>query len=748
LTRTTPPSAFDLQLTECEVPPSGGPVTATVLLTDYENTVTFLPAASREITWYKESRVVNPSQTNVVTGQVYNAKIRDTGTGCSSDARVTFTVRPLPKVTDAVASLCEDVPGSNTAAGVDLNQDQYRSMVTAESNVDITWYLNESDARLGLSPVTAPLNISGTSQVYARVAYNSELPRCYDISTLSLIVNSSPSNTEIFGREAVCQGDPDRLSIEIYQVVPVNGARYYWEIPTADNEFKVYGGGKETDFFVLLQFPNIYEGKIKVRVELNGCSGPVLEKNVSVTPSSVAPVINGDTLVCESSHNVTFSVSPNNFPSSSYQWEVRKASDNSTGGAYIVNGQSTGNILVDFLEEDVILSVRESNSVCVSPAATQMIRITQNPEVSAVLHKAVTFFQGADGAIRAEVAGGHPPFHEYKLLPDNIVDLDHDGIFHNLDAGSYSIQVTDSEGCADTSEPFILDQGAPVTGPDADAVFKATPAAACAPVSIEIQNESQGADIYSWKVYRGGVLVTESALKDPVFRIVDAGTYEIQLMVHSSSTGQKDSASLSGIEVYPVPLASFRVSSTPVYAPDTELQPLNDSEGANQYQWNFGDGFTTSEFEPAHAYSQAGNYTIELIASHDYGSKDLDGDGVPDSNVVCYDTTRHGVVALDGGVIEIPNAFTPSLQGPSGGVDQGGINDVFIPRTKDVAGYSMQIFNRWGTLIFESRDVNIGWDGYDQDGKLMPAGVYIYKFVLSLPDGQRTTRVGDVSLLR
>jgi len=99
--------------------------------------------------------------------------------------------------------------------------------------------------------------------------------------------------------------------------------------------------------------------------------------------------------------------------------------------------------------------------------------------------------------------------------------------------------------------------------------------------------------------------------------------------------------------------------------------------------------------------------------------------------------------------LKIPNAFTPNVNGPSGGVpDLNFTNDVFMPIMDGVEEFTMQIFDRWGNLIFESRDKNIGWDGYDKNGRLMPAGVYVYKMVLRLGDGQRTTKVGDVTLIR
>jgi gliding motility-associated-like protein len=170
---------------------------------------------------------------------------------------------------------------------------------------------------------------------------------------------------------------------------------------------------------------------------------------------------------------------------------------------------------------------------------------------------------------------------------------------------------------------------------------------------------------------------------------------------------------------------------------------------ASQYEWIFDDGATSTEFEPRHIYTTEGKYMVTLVAGFDNGNYDIDGDDVNDGNVICYDTTKQELVALDGGYMKLPNAFTPSQHGSSGGVPGSGtFNDVFLPIMRGVQEFQMQIFDRWGTLLFESKDRNIGWDGYDRHGRALPAGVYVYKLVLRLSDGQRTTKIGDVTLIK
>ena len=159
------------------------------------------------------------------------------------------------------------------------------------------------------------------------------------------------------------------------------------------------------------------------------------------------------------------------------------------------------------------------------------------------------------------------------------------------------------------------------------------------------------------------------------------------------------------------------------------------SHGATDYLWDFGDGTTSSEFQPIHAYGDTGVYDVQLVAISDMG---------------CRDTARmdRTVRVTYRNAVRIPNVFTPSLSGPGGGsIYVDGRNDVFFPIMEGVLQYRMRIFNRWGELIFESNDRNIGWDGYYR-GRLCPQDVYLYTMDFKYSDGREESRFGDVTLLR
>ena len=269
--------------------------------------------------------------------------------------------------------------------------------------------------------------------------------------------------------------------------------------------------------------------------------------------------------------------------------------------------------------------------------------------------------------------------------------------------------------------------------------FTATPEAACFPSDITVTENTATGDLMEWRVVdsNGRVAATSNA-NLPVFQITNPGKYSIFLKTSSSFTGQEANTQQDNFEIYPVPVASFDARPTLLFVPDTELVTYNFTTGATDYLWDFGDNGTSTEEEPKYLYKIEGVYDLTLIALNDHG------DGV-----VCSDTLSRKITAKQGGVTKVPNAFTPNPNGPNGGVSgNGSFNDVFLPYVKGAEEFNMQIYDRWGNLIFESNNSTIGWDGYDRNGRLMQSGVYVYKLTLRLSDGQRTTQIGDITMIR
>jgi len=120
-------------------------------------------------------------------------------------------------------------------------------------------------------------------------------------------------------------------------------------------------------------------------------------------------------------------------------------------------------------------------------------------------------------------------------------------------------------------------------------------------------------------------------------------------------------------------------------------------------------------------------YKIEAIESsgNTYGLKDTSH-----SNIACVKQFP---------VIHIPNAFAPQ-----------GINQIFKPESVFInpSLYKFIIFNRWGEKVFETTDINSGWDGTRKNGKLAQQGVYVYIIEFSSNDDEKTSKKGTVTLVR
>ncbi len=289
--------------------------------------------------------------------------------------------------------------------------------------------------------------------------------------------------------------------------------------------------------------------------------------------------------------------------------------------------------------------------------------------------------------------------------------------------GDYTIFLTAySDFCEDTVSHIIR-----ILAPEAIAEFTSN-GEGCSPLIIDFDNTSQYSEEYYWDFGDGNISTT----KNPSHTYYDEGTYMVEL----TSTGPGGSDNQTNIiTVYPVPEAYFKVAPTVVAIPGQPIQCKNLSENSATYFWNFGDGSTSIEENPEHYYTAVGEYDISLVIETDSG---------------CLDSLKipRAVIAESSGEVDLPSAFTPDPSGPSGGAYRKGdySNDIFYPVHEGIIEYNLSIFNRWGELIFESTDVNIGWDGYYR-GKLCKQDVYVWKVSGKYVNGQSFVKKGDLTLL-
>lgn len=251
----------------------------------------------------------------------------------------------------------------------------------------------------------------------------------------------------------------------------------------------------------------------------------------------------------------------------------------------------------------------------------------------------------------------------------------------------------------------------------------------CAPLLVRFNIASPLYDSCLWSFGDGSF----SSERNPVRVYATEGEYNVVLRVFDSS-GRELSSSSATITVYPKPLARFEIQDEKEMN-GQGIKFINYSNNAVRFRWDFGDGTYSELYEPMHSYQTSGNYNIRLIAISEHG---------------CSDSVKiTGSAGGSGYFIVFPNAFIPNPGGPASGYYTSSSDEassIFHPVASGVSEYQLMIFSRRGILIFESNDINIGWDGY-LNGQMCEPGVYVWKAAGRYLNGESFAKTGDVTIL-
>jgi gliding motility-associated-like protein len=319
------------------------------------------------------------------------------------------------------------------------------------------------------------------------------------------------------------------------------------------------------------------------------------------------------------------------------------------------------------------------------------------------------------------------PWHyEWKMGDQSIAKSGNISEYVFPKAGYYIVSLTaKGDVCASTKRIGItINDGAPTTSFDCDSV-------GCAPFSIKFKNNSINGFRYSWDFGDGN----HSTEYEPKITYFSGGTYKVRLEVYNS-IGEMTVAE-KVIMVHDQPKAFFKASVNRLKIPGNSVSFVNLSENANTLVWDFGDGNTSTDFQPQYEYLKTGVFNVSLTVTT--------ADNCSDK----FELLQGIEIFSD--EMKLANAFIPSKEGPSGGsyITGDPRNHIFHPvlATGDVVEYQLQIFNRWGNLFFQSSEVERGWDGYF-NGRLCPQDVYVWKIRCKFSNGSLITKIGDVTLIQ
>ncbi len=323
----------------------------------------------------------------------------------------------------------------------------------------------------------------------------------------------------------------------------------------------------------------------------------------------------------------------------------------------------------------------------------------------------------------------------------------------------------------------------------------------CTDYTIHFVNTSAGGFSYRWDFGVAGTTGDFSTDFEPTFTYPDTGTFTVELVVNPGSTCP-DSINRF-VKVYPKFLSAFADSGqqcpgAPIYFEDKStatIKPITD------WQWNFGDGTSSSDQNPVHSYTYGGTYNVILISKNVKNCVDtairhlivetfqpfagndtiiVKGENIlfnaqggiayswsPPTNLSdtsvynplgTYADTGHfnyvvhvvsgygcsgddsmRVMVVGNSEFVVPTAFTPNGDG---------LNDYFKPIAIGYRGLGyFRIFNRWGERVFNSNSLEEGWDG-TFNNKKCDMGTYYWEVTFTDRFGKGGFQKGDVTLIR
>lgn len=414
------------------------------------------------------------------------------------------------------------------------------------------------------------------------------------------------------------------------------------------------------------------------------------QSTVTITePDQLYVFAGNDTLICQNGTANLYAHTSAPELQVSYHWSHTTSVDST-----VTAGPLANNLTVSVYAE--------GPNGCMSDTA--QVQITVRPGLSGIISPYDTICPGYPTTIGvSDLSGGiGAPYDIVWNTGETSTGTSMNIIVNPPQTQTYTVTISDA--CETT--PLVLSTEvyvAPLPVP----LMSVVEPVICEPAVFEVHYETDPAMTagYVWYFPK-----YQSAINEPVIftDTLMAGTYDVQLIV-TSPLGCIDSVTMIDfLTVQQKPKALFSWSPNPVLMFNTEVHFQNMSFLDYEYDWSFPGAVPSySSLErPKVTYpdGETGTYPVTLIVTSELG---------------CKDTLTLPVIVYPEVSIYAPNTFTPN------GDEFNQYWKVYMQGV-DVYSFHLQIFNRWGEIIFESRDSEIGWDG-TYNGKVVPSGTYNWK---------------------
>jgi gliding motility-associated-like protein len=316
-----------------------------------------------------------------------------------------------------------------------------------------------------------------------------------------------------------------------------------------------------------------------------------------------------------------------------------------------------------------------------------------------------------NGSAQVTATGGTPGY-TYSWNPSGQT-----GSFASaLAAGSYTIVVKDSHNCQATSTVTITG-----SSPAAQASFKGMDTTGCEPLCVQFLNTTPGTlNSLTWNYGDG----TTGTMNQTSHCYTSPGTYSVSISTSDMNNCSSSSTHAGMVHVFPKPHVAFTASPGFAVTPNQQIHFTDQSTGPTSWSWNFGGAFSSNQ-NPVHTYTDSGSYWVTLVITNSYG---------------CKDSVKELVIVRKENAFLIPNTFSP---------DGDGKNDLFEIKADAYPQFQIDIYDRWGVLVFSSNDITKSWDGkVMHTGREAVMGTYYYVLSLGSPSSQTKNYNGFLTLFR
>jgi gliding motility-associated-like protein len=690
---------------------------STSVLTCTTTSISLTASGGTSYSWSNGNAVVGTAATLAVTAPGTYTVTATAANGCADTEMETITQ-------NIVAPIVSISNGSNTTV-LDCNTSQIS--LTGNGGLSVTW----SNASGTLSNNASLLVTNAGSYTYTGTDANG----CF--STETVIITFSPNTDPLFTQipDICVNGNFSLPSISN------NGVQGTWTpspnfTTTTTYTFQPNAGlcANSTDMTVVVhEYPVIstlndticfgQNTSIVTTVDLAGGTytwSPFTSAapNITVSPTSTTTYqVVYSLFGCNDTSITEIYVKPVSIPQVANQTicngqnATLTASAGIAGGDYIwSNGQTTTSIIVN-PSTTTNYSVQYDLDGCLSSSVNSTV--TVNPVPTLGVNNA-TICAGDIATLSAIVnlpsgtfTWGNPPVAGGSSL--SITPLNNTSITVNYTLnGCNSLPATS----AITVKPLPI------------ATFTSNVTEGCVPLSVTFTADDPTNTDYIW--------TTSNSLNgngsNATINFQSSGDFNVSLTTNLNGCIVTQTAN-NYIQVDNYPIASFS-SSVLVFSEQNQfVQFENNSIGAASYSWSFGDGQVSTLENPDHIFlSTDQGATILLTAISLHG---------------CTDTVSFDIPFDPGLIYYIPNSFTPD-----GDMFNQTFNPIFSSGA-DPYNFTMNIYNRWGEVIFETHDISIGWDGSYGMGTKCEPGTYTYEIIMKFPNIDERKRIhGSVNLIR